>query len=92
MLPKVSANIGQLPPVILIELLYLFTEESVKTLQELRLEFEKMAQRCMFYLDRMDNGEYHKMTTFHLWAGYWECAVKNNIIGGDDALIENINK
>lgn len=63
----------------------------MKTLQDLRTEFEKMAKSKMFYLDRIANGEYHKMTTFMLWSGYWECAVNNKIITGQDAKIESLN-
>lgn len=63
----------------------------VKTLGELRVDFEEMAQRCFFDISRNSNGEYigSRGQTFILWAGYWECARKNGVIIGDDA--EHIN-
>lgn len=62
-----------------------------KSLDDLRNDFEDMAARCMFGLSRRDNGEY-KGNTFILWAGYWECAVKNGVLRGDDALRRNMHK
>ncbi len=67
-------------------------ETMTKTIQQLRDEFEEMTTNKHFYLDRMKNGEYQKITTFQLWAGYWECAVANKIIVGKDADIKSINK
>ena len=65
----------------------------VKTLAELRKEFEYMAVRCMFGIERKDNGEYSGSggQTFILWAGYWECARKNGVIVGVDAEYINMH-
>lgn len=54
----------------------------MKTLQELRSDFEKMAVYCMFDITRNKNGEYvdTPRSTYMLWAGYWECAKTNGII------------
>ncbi len=64
----------------------------VISLTELRQQFEKMAKSSMFIIDRLPNGEYQNRgrSTFLLWAGYWECAVKNGIVVGDDRKIENM--
>lgn len=59
----------------------------MKTLQELRSEFEEMAVSCMFDITRTKTGAYtdRGRSTYMLWAGYWECAKINGIITGDDA-------
>ena len=64
---------------------------AIKSIDEVRNDFEDMAARCMFGLSRRDNGEYTG-TTFILWVGYWECAVKNGVLRGDDALSKNMHK
>ena len=53
-------------------------------LDELRAQFEEMAESSMFSINRNTAGEYTGLT-FYLWAGYWECAVKNGIIKGREA-------
>ena len=55
-------------------------EEIIKAVQELRKEFEYMAIRKMFIMNRNKLGEYTSPGTFCLWAGYWECAIKLGII------------
>ena len=67
---------------------------NMKTLIELREEFENMATDCMFDITRFSNGEYDDSgrNTFTLWAGYWQCAKINGIITGEDAKVENMNK
>ncbi len=68
------------------------TEHKHKTLQTLRREFENMAIRCMFSIKRSPKtGEYFG-STFILWAGYWECAVANDIICEEDKDIERMLK
>jgi hypothetical protein len=62
----------------------------MKTLQELRTDFELMAQKNMFGIIRDNQTGEYLGTTFILWAGYWECAVKNNII--QDTDFRNMNK
>jgi len=63
----------------------------IKTITELRQEFERMAMSCKFSIKRNGHGEYQG-STFCLWAGYWECAKNNGIIIGDDADYKNSNK
>lgn len=66
----------------------------IKTLPQLRDEFEEMAARCMFDTTRSEKtGEYTLSggQTFCLWAGYWECARKNGVIVGDDADHRNMH-
>jgi hypothetical protein len=55
-------------------------ETTKKAVQELRKEFEYMAIRKMFIMNRNKLGEYTSPGTFCLWAGYWECAIKLGII------------
>jgi len=64
----------------------------MKTVNELRIDFENMAMSNMFDIKRLPNGEYKSTgrNTFILWAGYWECAKINRIIDPEsDALKMN---
>ena len=61
------------------------------TTEELREDFEELAQYCMFPLRRLANGEYAG-STFIFWAGYWECARRNGLITGEDAEIQGRDK
>lgn len=64
----------------------------MKTVDELRQEFERMATGCMFDIERLANGEYkhRERNTFILWAGFWECAKINGVIDPEsDALKMN---
>ena len=62
-----------------------------KTTAQVREEFERDAKRSLFPVKRNDFGEYEG-TTFFLWAGYWLCAVENNVLVGDCANAENMNR
>lgn len=63
-----------------------------KTIKQLRDEFERKAEFCMFDLRRNEkSGEYLSMPTFNFWAGYWECAKENGVIVGGDADFRNRN-
>ena len=65
---------------------------TMKTLKQLRTDFEEMASPKHFDIERGKfTGEYKSGSTFCMWAGYWECAVKNKIITGNDADIKNIH-
>ena len=60
--------------------------------EELRINFEKMAKSSHFDIERLPGGEYKSTgrNTFILWAGYWECAKKFGVISPDsDALKMN---
>lgn len=62
----------------------------MKTIGELRVDFERMARSSMFDIDRLPSGEY-KITgrnTFILWAGFWECAKINGIIDTESCALE----
>jgi len=63
----------------------------MKTLAELRAEFENMAMSSKFIIDRNKHGEYPAKATYFLWAGYWECAVKNKILVGAEANFRNMH-
>jgi hypothetical protein len=65
----------------------------VKTLADLRAEFEHMAVSSMFGIERSMSGEYigSRGQTFILWAGYWECAKSNGILIGEDANFFNMH-
>lgn len=62
----------------------------MKTIDELRADFEKMAKSSMFNVQRYSSGEYESRgrNTFILWAGYWECAKKNGIIPDDSDVLK----
>jgi len=61
----------------------------MKTVNELRAEFERMAVSSFFDIDRLPNGEYKTTgrNTFMLWAGYWECAKANGVIPTDSCAL-----
>ena len=61
--------------------------EQLMTIDDLRNDFEEVAQFCHFDTRRLANGEYKGSSTFVFWAGFWECARRNGLITGDDALI-----
>lgn len=63
----------------------------IKTIAELREEFERRAKSDKFGINRNEHGEY-KGSTFYLWAGYWECAKINGIISGEDADVMKMNE
>lgn len=62
----------------------------MKSIPELRADFERMAKSSHFDIDRLDNGEYKATgrNTFILWAGYWECAKQNGVIPTDSTINE----
>jgi len=50
-----------------------------------------MAMSSKFIIDRNKHGEYPAKATYFLWAGYWECAVKNEILVGAEADFRNMH-
>ncbi len=62
----------------------------MKTVNELRDEFECMAKSCKFDIERLPSGEYKSAgrNTFIFWCGYWECAKINGIILVDSDILK----
>jgi len=63
----------------------------MKTIDELRVEFEEMAESKMFSIKRRTNGEYESMPTFLFWGGYCECAKAHGIIEDTPTFYKQIH-
>lgn len=65
----------------------------MKTLSQLRSDFEHMAKSSFFDIERLSCGEYktNGRNTFILWAGYWECAKSNGVIPPESSALDMNN-
>jgi len=65
----------------------------MKTVSQLRGDFERMAKSSFFDIERLQNGEYKTSgrNTFMLWAGYWECAKLNGVIPPESGVLDMNN-
>jgi hypothetical protein len=50
------------------------------SLHVLRKRFERAVVRKHFGIHRLKNGEYSNANTFLLWGGYWECAMRFDLL------------
>lgn len=52
----------------------------MKTISELRQQFEYEYYKRLFYLERNSSGEYRNPLTFQAWGAYKLCALLNGVI------------